>query len=153
MKATSENDVLSTILRSLKGVTEKESGGHTARCPGHDDHQNSLSIDVGNDGKILLKCFANCEQRHVIERVCAVAGITPRDLFASHGDTAHGNRHGPHTGTNGHGRLNDLGPIIAEYPYPDRDNVTRCRVTRHAPKTFRPWHRNGSGGWIMGKGV
>jgi putative DNA primase/helicase len=37
-----------------------------ARCPAHVDHNPSLSIQSGNDGKILVCCFAGCEQHRVI---------------------------------------------------------------------------------------
>ena len=74
--------LLTLIVARLEGVKPKANGGFTARCPGHDDRSTSLSIDVRDDGTILFKCFAGCEQGHVIERVCAIAGIDPRDLFA-----------------------------------------------------------------------
>ena len=28
----------------------------TARCPAHDDHDPSLSVSEGQDGKLLVKC-------------------------------------------------------------------------------------------------
>src|SRR5215203_6203396 len=45
-----------------------------------------------------------------------------------------------------------LGPIVAEYLYPDADGVARHRVTRHSPKDFRPWHRAPDGSWKLGEG-
>jgi DNA primase len=36
-----------------------------AKCPAHDDRNPSLSINQKN-GKILVKCFAGCEQQQVI---------------------------------------------------------------------------------------
>jgi hypothetical protein len=42
-------------------------GGYgVACCPGHDDRTPSLSISDGEDGKILVKCHAGCEQRAII---------------------------------------------------------------------------------------
>jgi hypothetical protein len=35
--------------------------GWLAHCPAHDDQHASLSIAVGDDGRILIKCFAGCE--------------------------------------------------------------------------------------------
>ena len=32
-----------------------------ALCPGHADHSPSLSIADGRDGRLLVRCFANCE--------------------------------------------------------------------------------------------
>jgi putative DNA primase/helicase len=37
-----------------------------ARCPAQADHNPSLSIQSGDDGKILVRCFAGCEQHRVI---------------------------------------------------------------------------------------
>jgi hypothetical protein len=53
--------------------------------------------------------------------------------------------------SNGHGK-GDLGPIVAEYPYPGADGRDDLRVTRHDPKTFHPWHRASDGSWKMGVG-
>ena len=33
-----------------------------ARCPGHDDHDPSLSVSEGQDGKLLVRCHAGCDQ-------------------------------------------------------------------------------------------
>jgi len=37
-----------------------------ARCPAHDDRSPSLSISAGNDGKVLVRCHAGCDQRDLI---------------------------------------------------------------------------------------
>ena len=64
------------LLSKLDGV--KRSGdGFSARCPGHEDQRNSLSIKEGDDKRVLLKCFAGCE----IERVVETLGLTMFDLF------------------------------------------------------------------------
>jgi len=38
----------------------------TACCPGHDDRRPSLTISDGNDGKLLVRCHAGCDQRRVV---------------------------------------------------------------------------------------
>ena len=48
-------DILSR-LQGVKGVH----GQWTARCPAHDDQQNSLSVGEGDDGRVLLRCHAGC---------------------------------------------------------------------------------------------
>ncbi len=54
---------------TAKSLT-KSLGGHwhgsygTACCPAHDDRQPSLSITERN-GKLLVKCHAECDQRVV----------------------------------------------------------------------------------------
>src|SRR5262249_10923554 len=70
--------VVDRILGLLKGV--KPSGNNwTALCPAHDDHENSLSIPTGDDGKVLLKCHAGCQ----ITDIVAAIGLNMSDLFAA----------------------------------------------------------------------
>jgi hypothetical protein len=56
----------------------RQSGdGFTACCPAHDDRNPSLSVHVGEDGRILVHCFAGCSPERVVE----ACGLTMRDLF------------------------------------------------------------------------
>ena len=65
-------------LRSrLAGVRPKAGGGFTARCPGHDDREASLSVDPGDDGRALIHCHAGCPPERVVEAL----GWKPADLF------------------------------------------------------------------------
>jgi putative DNA primase/helicase len=54
-----------TIARALGG--RRVGAAWMARCPAHNDRSPSLSISTGNDGKVLLRCHAGCEQRDLIE--------------------------------------------------------------------------------------
>jgi hypothetical protein len=63
------------ILARLKDV-RPNGAGCTAKCPAHEDGQNSLSISRG-DGKWLVHCHAGCGWQEII----AAIGISPRDLF------------------------------------------------------------------------
>ena len=63
------------ILARLKGV-RRSGKGWTAKCPAHEDKQNSLSVHH-REGKWLLKCHAGCSWDTII----AAIGITPGDLF------------------------------------------------------------------------
>lgn len=65
------DDVLNLVDRYSKGFS-----GYDARCPAHDDHRESLSISVGDDGRVLLQCFAGC----TIEQIAAGMGIQVRHL-------------------------------------------------------------------------
>jgi putative DNA primase/helicase len=47
------------VLSRLEGV-RRSGDGWVARCPCHDDREPSLSIGEGDDGRLLLKCFAGC---------------------------------------------------------------------------------------------
>ena len=53
-----------SIARALGG--RKAGVGWMARCPVHDDRKPSLSIRHGEDGKVLVRCHAGCEQAQVI---------------------------------------------------------------------------------------
>jgi putative DNA primase/helicase len=65
------------VLSRLRGV--KACGnGWSALCPGHEDHENSLSIGVGRGEKVLLNCFTACP----LERIVAALGLQVRDLFS-----------------------------------------------------------------------
>jgi putative DNA primase/helicase len=44
----------------------KAGGGWMARCPAHDDRKPSLSIHDADDGRVLVRCHAGCEQERVI---------------------------------------------------------------------------------------
>src|SRR5262245_14571473 len=53
--------------------------GLQAHCPAHDpDRDASLSVDPGDDGRVLVKCFLGCSH----EDICAGFGIKPAALFA-----------------------------------------------------------------------
>jgi putative DNA primase/helicase len=72
----STTDPLGRVLETLDGA-RKNGTGWVARCPGHEDRNPSLSIHVGDDGRVLLRCFAGCSA----ERIVAALGLTMRDLF------------------------------------------------------------------------
>jgi hypothetical protein len=51
--------------------------GWASRCPGHDDKAPSLSINVGDDGRVLLKDHAGCPAEHIVKAL----GLTMANLF------------------------------------------------------------------------
>jgi putative DNA primase/helicase len=63
------------ILARLKGVRGSRDGW-TAKCPAHEDNENSLSVHH-RDGKWLLKCHAGCDWKDVV----AALGLAPGELF------------------------------------------------------------------------
>jgi hypothetical protein len=66
---------MTDILAKLRGV--RTSGeGWTARCPSHDDQENSLSLHH-REGKWLLWCHAGCDWRDILN----VLGLDPSVLF------------------------------------------------------------------------
>ena len=66
-----------TIAKALGG--RKAGGGWTARCPAHDDRTPSLSIRDADDGKVLVRCHAGCDQERVI------AALRGRGLWTENG--------------------------------------------------------------------
>ena len=52
------------IARALDGKP-LASGGFMCRCVCHDDHNPSLKIDDGDNGRILVHCFRGCDWRDV----------------------------------------------------------------------------------------
>ena len=63
---------------SLLEKVKKNTSGWTARCPAHDDRINSLSIGVGRDDRILIKCFAGCSGEEILKAL----NLTWSDLFS-----------------------------------------------------------------------
>ena len=69
--------ITEVLLSRLDGVRHAGEGCWSARCPAHNDRHNSLSVGLGADGRILLKCHAGC----AIEDVVDALGLTLGDLF------------------------------------------------------------------------
>lgn len=60
-------------LDKVKG----RNGSWTARCPAHADKGPSLAVREGEDGRVLLHCFAGCETASVLGAI----GMDMTDLF------------------------------------------------------------------------
>lgn len=56
---------------------KRNGDGWKAKCPAHDDSTPSLSLKEGNDGRVLLKCWAGC----TLEDICSSLQIKIQDLF------------------------------------------------------------------------
>src|SRR5262245_53157922 len=57
--------------------------GFSARCPAHEDQQNSLSISSGDDGRVLVHCHAGC----TLEAVLQARGLSMADISGRSGLT------------------------------------------------------------------
>ena len=68
---------MTDILQRLEGVKGR-GGKYMARCPNHGDSTPSLSVSLGSDNKILLKCFAGCSTEDIVWSM----GLEMKDLFA-----------------------------------------------------------------------
>ena len=64
------------LLGKLERV-RKTKDGWIALCPAHADKSPSLSVGVGQDAQILLRCFAGCSPEAVVEAL----GLRMVDLF------------------------------------------------------------------------
>lgn len=73
-----------TILASLKKVRKVQSY-YMAQCPAHKDTDRSLTMRWGDNGGILLKCFAGCK----FESLCDALGVHQSDLFPPRAQQAH----------------------------------------------------------------
>ena len=68
------------VLGRLERV-KRSGAGWTASCPAHDDRTPSLSITEGNDGRVLLHCFAGCPSADIVHAL----GLTMAELFPEGG--------------------------------------------------------------------
>jgi hypothetical protein len=73
----------------LEAIEAVRSGGssRSVRCPAHDDLRASLSVSLGDAGRVLLYCHAGCDTEIILER----SGLTWLDLRE--------NPNGPHNST------------------------------------------------------
>lgn len=117
--------LLDELLTRLDGVKRSGEAGFVARCPAHEDHRQSLSVGTGDDGRLLLTCFAGCET----ESICGAIGITLADLFQEK--------------SSGNGQRK----IVATYDYTDELGELLFQVVRFDPKDFRQRRPIGGGGW------
>lgn len=116
------------ILSRLQGVK----GGHgqwTARCPAHDDRQNSLSVSEGNDGRVLLHCHAGCD----LDRITAALGVTKSDLFPDKP------------------RSRDYGTAEREHIYPG-GQIKKVMYRRADGSKYGCWFHKSGGTWAKGRG-
>jgi len=97
------------IAAALEG---KRSGRQfLARCPAHDDLNPSLSI-AERDGKVLVKCFAGCEQTDVIDQL-KVRGLWPESSRREHPP--------------------EWGTIFRTYDYTDENGTLLYQICRFVP--------------------
>ena len=61
------------------GGARRSGPGWLARCPAHDDNDPSLSISE-RTGKLLVHCFAGCDQQDVIDALRARGLWAPAPL-------------------------------------------------------------------------
>ena len=68
---------IDALISRLDGVKETSPGKYLSRCPAHDDRSPSLAIKDGDDGRVLIHCFAGCD----VENVLDALGLSFSDLM------------------------------------------------------------------------
>ncbi len=68
---------IDTLIARLDGVKETGPGKYLSRCPAHDDRSPSLAIKDGDDGRVLIHCFAGCEPQFILNAI----GLTFSDIM------------------------------------------------------------------------
>jgi hypothetical protein len=124
----SEAAVVSSVDRILTAFTRvtRAGKGWLAQCPAHEDAKNSLSIGRGDDGRLLLKCFAGC----TFDAILAAAHLTRADVRAP-GRADRPDRR-----------------IVTAYDYLDERGVLAYQNVRYQPKDFKVRRPDGAGGYI-----
>ncbi len=79
---------IETLINRLDGIKETGHGKYVARCPAHEDRSPSLAIKEGDDGRVLIHCFAGCET----EDVLSALGMTFSDIMPERIGTKHSYR-------------------------------------------------------------
>ncbi len=121
---------LEGLLARLERV-RRQGDSYLARCPAHEDKQPSLSIRLGDNGKILVHCHAGCTAEAIVKAV----GLELTDLFPEE-PKRNGRRH-----------------IVETYRY-EKQGTLVFEVVRYDPKDFVQRRPDGAGGWIWDtKGV
>ena len=121
--------IINDVLGRLHGVTCEREGQWQARCPAHEDKNPSLSVGIGDDGRVLLDCKAGCSFDAVVQAL----GLRKADLFPS---------------DNGRAKANVHKRIVAAYDYTDAQGELLYQCVRFEPKDFRQRRPDGNGGWF-----
>jgi hypothetical protein len=125
---------IESILNQLDKV-KPNGNGFLACCPAHDDQNPSLSVSEGDDGRVLLNCFAGCET----EAIVSALGLALSDLFppkvAQLSTKPKSNKIAP---------LKQVGAI---YDYQNEQGELLFQTIRFKPKQFSQRRPDGKGGW------
>ncbi len=119
----------------------QENGCFKASCPvpdhgkGRGDLEPSLSVGLGDDGRVLLNCHVGCSKAEIVSAV----GLSISDLFEKPARNVHK--------ANGHWKK-----PVETYSYTDETGNLLFQSLRYKPKGFSQRKPDGAGGWVY-KGV
>jgi hypothetical protein len=116
---------LEEFVGRLENV-QRAARGYTACCPAHDSQsRESLSVSAGDDGRILIKCFAGCPAAEIVSAL----GLELKDLFP--GDRPSSSRSKKRSVSKGRPRQRSTPPAGGggggDIPPPSGDSYTRTR--------------------------
>jgi putative DNA primase/helicase len=122
---------ITEVLGRLDKVKKNNEHQWSARCPAHDDEQNSLSISVNGDDKIAMHCHAGCE----IGDVLGASGLKLADLFPPKPE-----------------KSNSAPKVYTNYDYRDVEGnllYQNVRIEQKGErKKFTHRRSDGNGGWV-----
>lgn len=126
------------FLDKLQGV-RADGSGWSARCPcRNDDHNPSLHVGQGSDGRVLVTCHrgSGCD----LDEICSSMNLSKTDLFPEKETEPKKEK------------LNK----VATYDYLDENGKLLFQkeryVNQHGKKTFRQRRPNHDGGWTYSLG-
>jgi hypothetical protein len=130
-------DRLFQFDKVLSRLTDLEVRGDYAKCkcPAHDDKQASLSLRIGRNDSLLLKCHAGCAVEDILKSI----GCEFRDLYKQSGSYS-----APVSKPVAKAKKK----IVATYKYLDEDGKLLFETLRFEPKDFRQRRPDGSGGYV-----
>lgn len=117
MKFHEAQEHYAPILSRLKGLRWFQSGKGAALCPQHDDNHASMTVAVGRDGQLLLKCMA--KHGCTFAGICEALSIRQSDCFPPKDDAAPAQQ-----------------IIDTIYPYTDEFGEVLYEAVRLKPKGF-----------------
>lgn len=147
-------------LVARHGPVTRDGGNWRGRCPAHNDdgRRGDLTFREGDDGRIVLHCWAGCSA----ESVVSALGLTWNDLFGSNGHSKPQKREKPQRPRTVyptlHGAVEAIaarlgGSYAADWTYHDRNGQEVMYVVRFAcadgRKAYRPIHPV-PGGYVEG---
>jgi putative DNA primase/helicase len=141
------------------GGAIRQAGKETiCRCPAHPDENPSLNVRLGDDGRLLIKCRANCST----EAVLTAIGWSLRDIMPP-GDTSARKAPRspkppqPHSTAEAAAQtLASTGKLVEFYVYQDKDGAPVglvARVLKKGGKKFMPQAKcSAADTWYTGEG-
>lgn len=119
-------ELVETRLRAKVQIVKRRGNTIQAQCPAHADRNPSLSVGLGKDRDVVMKCFAGCSS----DDIMAVLGLEWTDL--------------------GERKTRQASTETAVYTYTDEVGKPLYRVHRTSDKRFWQDHLSVHGEWVRG---